>query len=250
MDDHRHVSSRQKRAEKKRDVLQPADKRPVEGAGEVVVQGLEILHKQEGQQDGARGTLHQQSHTALCQFSAHHIRPLSEPHPGEHTSPLQKSGEIPRSQQRLQRALSHHPADLVQNSRSSGALQITQHHGSMALAARLQRLKFQGSALHTSADHRHIQLVGFGKSVLGAPLHHLVLRLLGTAIGKSLNAGHQPFPTAVHTQQHKAAHQQGEQLIHPPFPAQVRCAEHLAFNEIHHGFGLIRVSLCLQQRLQ
>ena len=212
MDHHRHIQPRQEGAEKKRQVLQPPNEGAVKRAGQVVIQSLEILHKQERQHNHAGGALHQQGDPPLLQLAAHHVRPLSQPHTGKQAAPVQEPRQVPGSQHGFQgthrQGFSHPLEDLLRGN----ALHVTEDNGRMALASHFQRLEFQRRALHPAADHGHVQLVGLGEAVLGPPLHHLVLRLLGAAVGKPLDAGNQPFLAAVHTQQDKAAHQQGEQL--------------------------------------
>ena len=115
----------------------------------------------------------------------------------------------------------------------------------MALTARLERLKPQGDAFHPAADHGHVQLVGLGKAVLGAPLHHLVLRLLGTPVGKALHPGDKPLSAAVHHQQHKAAHQQGQQLGQADFPLQLRRAEDPVLKAVHQSRRVLGIVLGL-----
>ena len=110
VDHHRHVGPRQKGAEEKGDVLQPADEGAVKGAGQVVVQGLEVLHEQERRQNHAGGALHQQSHPALLQLAADHVGALGHAHAGEHPAFIQKPGEVPRAQHRLQGAVLQAPA--------------------------------------------------------------------------------------------------------------------------------------------
>ena len=249
MDNYRHVSPRQKGAEEEGDILQPADECAVKRPGEVIVQGLEILHEQKGQQNSAGRALYQQSNPTLFQLATDHVWPFRQPHSGKHSPPIQESGEIPRSQNGFQgtafQSLAHLSEDLLRGD----TIHVTQDDGRMALGPHFHGLELQRGILHASADHGHVQLIAFGEAILGSPLHHLVLGLLGTPVGKSLDTGKESVVATIHAQQHKAAHQQGEQLGHPVLMLYFRRAQHLALDAVQHLFGIVRVLPRIQERL-
>ena len=192
------VYPRQQQRQEKCQIFDPPDKGGIVGLAGVIVQGLEILHKQLGQEDGKGRAVDQQCHPSLQQLGAKHVRPLrcaggveDPPVPA-----LQEGTHIAGGQDGLQLHVLQILPDLFQQSGGYPVGHVAQAQIRPALFPHDEQLLHQHRGLHPPADQGHVGAHHLREALVGA--HHV-----------SLAGGFVDAPFVV------ALHPEGKSMVRP-----------------------------------